>query len=284
MEAFLQDVRHGVRLLARTPGFTLITLIALAAGIGANATVVSVANALLLRPLPVQEPSRVVRLFSGRHSNTPFPDIFEYARATRTLEGLVPIRGGVSVSLRTGASAPEPFFAEFVGGDYFDLLGVRAALGRTFLPTEARTPGSSPVVVLTHRGWQRKFGGDTAAIGREAFINGHAFTIVGVMPPEFTGMMSPIVPDVFIPLMMDPVIYPGSTRLTTRTSSGQMFGRMKPGVSLAQVQAEMNTIHQTWQRDRAAAGAAGAAGTAPGTASGAPGTSAEASDLRPLAV
>jgi predicted permease len=276
METFLQDVRHGVRLLARAPGFTLITLIALAAGIGANATVVSVANALLLRPLPVEEPSRVVRLFSGRHSNTPFPDMFEYARATRTLEGLVPFRPA-SVSLRTGTSAPEPFFAEFVGGDYFDLLGVRAALGRTFLPTEARTPGSSPVMVLTHRGWQRKFGGDAAAIGREAFINGQAFTIVGVMPPEFTGMMSPITPDVFIPLMMDSVVYPGSTRLTTRSSSGQMFGRMKPGVTVEQVQAEMTTIHQSRQRERAAAGAA--AGEP-----GAPGTAAEASDLRPLTV
>src|ERR671915_426019 len=121
METFLQDVRHGARLLARAPGFTLVTLIALAAGIGANATVVSVANALLLRPLPVQEPSRVVRLFSGRHSNTPFPDMFEYGRATRTLEGLVPFRPA-SVSLRTGANAPEPLFAEFVGGDYFDML------------------------------------------------------------------------------------------------------------------------------------------------------------------
>jgi putative ABC transport system permease protein len=274
METVLQDVRHGIRLLVRAPGFTLITLIALAAGIGANATVVSVANALLLRPLPVEEPSRVVRLFAGRHSNIPFPDMFEYGRATRTLEGLVPFRGGASVSLRTGANAPEPFFAEFVGGDYFDMLGVRAALGRTFLPTEGRTPGSSPIAVLTHHGWRRKFGGDAGAIGREAFINGQAFTIVGVMPPEFTGMSSPIVPDVFIPLMMDPVIYPGSTRLTKRESSGQMFGRMKPGVTIAQVQAEMNTIHQSWQRDRAAAGAA----------PGAPGTSAEASDLRPLTV
>ena len=163
---------------------------------------------------------------------------------------------GAAVSLRTGANAPEPFFAEFVGGDYFDVLGVRAALGRTFLPTEARTPGSSPVVVLTHHGWQRKFGGDASAIGREAIINGHAFTIVGVMPPEFTGMMGPIVPDVFIPLMMDPVLYPGSTRLTSRSASAQMIGRMKPGVTVAQVQAEMTTIHQSRQRDRAAAEAA----------------------------
>jgi predicted permease len=300
METFLQDLRHGIRLLARAPGFTLVTLIALAAGIGANATVVSVANALLLRPLPVEDPSRVVRLFAGRHSNAPLPDIFEYARATRTLEGLVPYSAGAA-SLRrvdptenaansgnTG-SAPEPFFAEFVGGDYFDLLGVRAALGRTFLPTEARTPGSSPVVVLTHRGWQRKFGGDAGAIGRQAIINGHAFTIVGVMPPEFTGLMSVIVPDAFIPLMMDPVLYPGSTRLTSRSSSAQMIGRMKPGVTVAQVQAEMTTIHQAWHRDRSGAssatgatGATGAAGAAGAT--GAAGAAADASDLRPLTV
>jgi predicted permease len=287
METLLQDVRHGVRLLARAPGFTLVTLIALAAGIGANATVVSVANALLLRPLPVQEPSRVVRLFAGRHSAAPVPDIFEYARATRTLDGLVPFNDA-AVSLRTGASAPEPFFAEFVGGDYFDVLGVRAALGRTFLPTEARTPGSSPVVVLTHRGWQRKFGGEASAIGREAIINGHAFTIVGVMPPEFTGLMGPIVPDAFIPLMMDPILYPGSQRLTSRSGgSAQMIGRMKPGVTVAQVQAEMTTIHQSRQRDRAAAEAAAGAAAGAGGGAGAPASAGDAGDpgdLRPLTV
>jgi predicted permease len=278
METFLQDVRHGARLLARAPGFTLVTLIALAVGIGANATVVSVANALLLRPLPVAEPERVVRLFAGRHSAAPIPDIFEYARATRTLEGLVPFNGA-AVSLRTGANAPEPLFALFVGGDFFDLLGVRAALGRTFLPTEARAVGSSPVVVLTHRGWQRKFGGEASAIGREVIINGHAFTIVGVAPPEFTGLMGPIVPDVFIPMMMDPVLYPGTDRLTDRSASAQMIGRMKPGVTVEQVQAEMTTIHQSRQRDRAAAEAAAGA-----AAAGAVGTGTEASELRPLTV
>ncbi len=116
-------------------------------------------------------------------------------------------------------------------------------------------------MVLTHHGWQRKFGGEASAIGREAIINGHAFTIVGVMPPEFTGLMGPIVPDAFIPLMMDPVLYPGSQRLTNRSSgSAQMIGRMKPGVTVAQVQAEMTTIHQSRQRDRAAAEAASGAG------------------------
>jgi predicted permease len=136
-------------------------------------------------------------------------------------------------------------------------------------------------VVLTHRGWQRKFGGEASAIGREAIINGHAFTIVGVMPPEFTGMMSVIVPDVFIPYMMDPVLYPGSQRLTSRASSAQMIGRMKPGVTLEQVQAELTTIYQSRQRDRAAAAAAAGAS---GDASGAAGTAADADDLRPLVV
>ena len=244
METFLQDVRHGVRLLARAPGFTLDhpdrarrrhrrqrhrrqrrERAAAAAAAGR-------------RPFARRSPVRGTPLQHALPRHVRIRPRDADARRPRA------VHGAASVSLRTGASAPEPFFAEFVGGDYFDLLGVRAALGRTFLPTEARTPGSSPVVVLTHRGWQRKFGGDASAIGREAFINGQAFTIVGVMPPEFTGMMSPIVPDVFIPLMMDPVVYPGSTRLTTRSSSGQMFGRMKPGVTVAQVQAEMTTIHQ----------------------------------------
>ena len=286
METFLQDVRHGVRLLARAPGFTLVTLIALAAGIGANATVVSVANSMLLRPLPVENPSSVVRLFAGRYSAAPVTDIFEYARATRTLEGLVAFNGA-AVSLRKGSGDPEPFFASFVGGDYFDVLGVRAALGRTFLPTEGRAPGSAPVAVLTHHGWQRKFGGEANVIGREAIINGHAFTIVGVTPREFTGLFGPIVPDVFIPVMMDPVLYPGTNRLTDRSLSAQMIGRMKPGVTVDQVQAEMTTIYQSRQRDRASAeAAAAAAGGGAGAAAGASGSAsaAEAGELRPLTV
>jgi hypothetical protein len=138
MDTLWQDLRYGVRLLARSPGFTLVTVLTLAIGIGANTTIVSVANALLVRPLPVREPDTLVRAFSGRYSGTSLIDLLDYARASKTLQGIAPFREA-TLSLRTG-SALEPLFGELVGGDDFDLVGVPAARGRTFLPYEGRAP------------------------------------------------------------------------------------------------------------------------------------------------
>src|SRR5690242_4519812 len=119
MDTLLQDVRYGLRLLARAPGFTIVTLLALAVGIGANTTIVSVANSLLMRPLPVRDPERLVRVFSNRHSNMSLPDIQDYARAARTLDGVAAF-GNMTLSLRLGQGAPEPAFGQPVNAEYFD--------------------------------------------------------------------------------------------------------------------------------------------------------------------
>jgi predicted permease len=249
MDALLQDVRYGVRLLARSPGFTLVTLIALAIGIGANTTIVSVANALLLRPLPVRDPATLVRVFSGRYSGTSLLTLLDYARASRTLEGIAPFRE-VALSLRIGNDAPQALFGEFVGGNYFDLAGVRAARGRTFLPAEGRTPGSAPVIVLSHRGWQRRFGGDPGVIGRQVFLNGHPFTIVGIMPETFRGLFGVVVGDLWVPLTMQPILYPRSEAFTARGGFyAQAIGRVRPGFTIGQVNAELDAIHRRWERE-----------------------------------
>lgn len=253
MDTLWQDLRYGLRLLARSPGFTLVTLLTLAIGIGANTTIVSVANALLLRPLPVREPATLVRVFSGRYSGTSLVDLLDYAQASRTLEGIAPIRES-TLSLRTGNGLPDAVFGEFIGADYFDLAGVRAARGRTFRADEGRVPGSGPVAVLSHRGWQRRFAGDPDAVGRQVFLNGHPFTIVGIMPETFTGLSGVIVCDLWVPMSMQPVLYPGSEAFTARGGLyAQAIARLRPGVTIGQAQAELDAIHARWKRDPATA-------------------------------
>jgi putative ABC transport system permease protein len=251
MDAFWQDVRYGMRLLARSPGFTLVTLLVLGLGIGATTTFVSVGDALLLRPLAVREPPTLLRAFSGRYSGTSLIDLIEYGRASRTLQGIAPF-AATSMSLRVGQGAPESVFGELVGADYFDLVGVSAARGRTFLPTEGRAIGTSPVIVLSHRGWQRRFGGDPNVIGREVLLNGQPFTIVGIMPEAFTGLYGVLAGDFWVPVAMHPVLFPRSEAFSARGGLYcQAIARMRPGVTIGQVQAELDVIHQRWQRDPA---------------------------------
>jgi predicted permease len=236
--ALLQDLQFTQRLLRRQPGFALVTLVVLGIGTGVMTTVVSVANAVLLRPPPVREPSTLVRVFSGRFSGTPLLDLLGYGAASTTLDGLAAFRDG-RVSARRGNSPPGALVANFVTGNYFDVLGVAAEHGRTFLPTEGRTPGTSPVAVLSHRSWQRLFGGDPGAVGGALFVNGHAFTIVGVMPASFIGVWGPVAADLWLPVTMHPVVSPGAeTFVDPDAFYAQAVARLRPGVTLDRAQAE----------------------------------------------
>ena len=247
MDTLLQDVRYGIRLLARAPGFTIVTVLALAVGIGANSTIVSIGNALVIRPLPVREPERLVRVFSNRHSNMSMPDILDYQRGARTLDGVAAF-GNMTLSLRIGQGAPEPLFGQPVNAEYFDLLGVPAALGRTLLASEGAGSGM-PVVVLSDRCWQRRFGADRGAIGRQILLNGQPFTIVGVMPPTFTGLMHPLAPEVWLPLATEAILHPGSDLLTARARGDfQMIGRLRAGATVRQAQEDLDVINRELQR------------------------------------
>ena len=215
-----------------------MTLLVLGIGTGVMTTVVSVANGVLLRPPAVREPSTLVRVFSGRFSGTPLLDLLAYAEASTTLDGLAAFRDG-RVSVRLGNDAPSPLLANFVTGNYFDVLGVAAQRGRTFLPHEGRTPGSSPVAVLSYRAWQRVFGGDPDAVGRALVVNGHAFTVVGVMPKSFIGVWGPVAADLWLPVTMHPVLSPGAQTFVDREAFyAQAVARLRPGVSLERAQAE----------------------------------------------
>src|SRR4029078_7646693 len=148
------------------------------------------------------------------------------------------------ISMSVGGSS-ERIFSEVVSGNYFSVLGVKPVLGRGFLPEEDRTPGERPVMIISHKLWRVRFGGDPAIVGRSVDLNGHAFTIVGVAPEKYPGLTRGFVVDSWIPAMMMEQALPGSDNLVSRGSRGfQVMGRLKPGVTLNQAKANFGVIAQ----------------------------------------
>jgi predicted permease len=255
-----QDIRYGIRQLRRTPGFAAAAIAALALSIGASATVFSVAYFLVLRPLTARDASGLARVYTGRGSVTSYPAFTAYRDGNHTFASLAAFQVQ-PVTVRAGAE-PESTWAELVSADYFATLGIEAALGRTFGPAEASTPGSAPVAVLSHRYWTSRFGGDPSVIGRPVAIDRIPFTVVGVMPRSFEGALQPVVASMWLPVTMDPLLRPGTARLTdTQFGSFHMLGRLKPGVSLEQARADLSVIAAALPAT--ASGPAGAAGPPP---------------------
>ncbi|HXG68899.1 MAG TPA: ABC transporter permease [Blastocatellia bacterium] len=254
METLWQDLRYGLRMLRTSPGFTLIAVFSLALGIGANTSIFSIVNAVLLRPLPVAEPEQLVFVFNGSrsspYSTSSYPDYVDYRDRNEVFSDLFAY-GGISVSLSRD-DLPEQVSGLIVTGNYFDALGVRAALGRTFLPEENQTPGAHPVVVIGHGLWQRRFGGAPDVIGQQLTLNGHSFTIVGVAPAGFNGVEVFEAYDLYVPMMMQALVRPPrggfsgemNPDLLARRGAGwlSIVGRLKPGVTIEQAQAAMTTI------------------------------------------
>ncbi|MCA1591405.1 MAG: ABC transporter permease [Acidobacteria bacterium] len=254
MRNLWQDLRYAVRMLLKNPGFTAVAVISLALGIGANTSIFSFVNAILLRPLPVAEPERLAFVYSGSRSDpynvSSYPDYVDYRDKNEVLSDLVAY-SGINVSLNTD-DQPEQISGLIVTGNYFDALGVRAALGRTFLPDEDRTPGARPVAVIGHALWQGRFMGDPSIVGKQMLLNGQSFTIVGVAPKNFDGTDVGRANDIYVPMMMQAVVRPprggysgemNPDLLAVRGSSWlEIIGRLKPGVTIAQAQAAMTTL------------------------------------------
>ena len=249
MTTFLQDLRYGVRVLAKTPGFVAVAVLTLALGIGANSTIFSWINSTLLNPLPgVRRSIELVSLTRGVRvdPNPPFSyaDYKDLRERNQSFSGLLGYHIGDSLAL-TGTSKPERLLGFLVSANYFDVLGVRPLLGRGFLPAEELKPAGAPVVVISYGLWQTHFGRAASAIGRTIGINQHPFTIIGVMPADFQGSMTGLSPDLYIPLVMDPVVSGGWGRLSMRQTSWlNVYGRLKPGVARRQAQEEMNVLMQ----------------------------------------
>ncbi len=253
METLWQDLRYGVRMLTKRPGLTLIAVLSLALGIGANTSMFSIVNALFLRQLPVPEPEQLMFVFNGTR-NSPwaaasYPNYVDYRDRNEGFSELAAY-GRITVSL-TSDDRPDLINGAIVTGNYFDVLGARAALGRTISPEDDKTPNAHHVAVISHRLWQSRFGGRTNVIGQEVALNGHRFTIIGVMPAGFEGAEILEKCDIYAPMMMQALVRPPSAGfsdgmnpdlLLQRRAWLRMIGRLKPGVSMEQAQAGVAVI------------------------------------------
>jgi predicted permease len=251
MGTLLRDTVYASRLLLKHPGFTLVAVLALALGIGANTTIFSIVNALLLRSVPgVVEPERLVIV--GRTNNGQgfdsfsYPNYKDYRDQNTSLSALV-TQNRTSLHLSTGAE-PERVSSAIVSVNYFEVLGVKASLGRTLTSDDDRAPGEAPVAVISNGLWKRRFGSDPAIVGREVSLNAHPFTIAGVTDRGFSGTSIGDPVDIWVPITMyrqaDPMF--ADTKedfLKARDIVWlNVFGRLKPGVTIEQAQAEMSQI------------------------------------------
>jgi predicted permease len=232
METVFQDLRYALRNLAKAPTFTIIALITLALGIGANTAIFSVVNAVLLRALPYAQPDRLVVVGQNGFTSAPPANFFDWKRDNHVFENIG--AGEAWTPNLTGIDKPEQVIGLRVTSDIFPVLGVKPILGRTFVPQEERT-GNDREVVLSYGFWQRRFSGRRNAIGQTVSLNGASYTIVGVMPKGFRFAPFWVTKaEIWAPLRLDP-----SDRLR---NSLRLFARLKPGVSLQQARADMATI------------------------------------------
>jgi putative ABC transport system permease protein len=240
MRTFWQDLRHGARMLLKKPGFTLIAVITLGLGIGANTAIFSVVNAVLLQPLPYGEPDRLVWMWGnirngGNRASVSPPDFLDYRAQNRVFEQF-----GASFTIAspvnlTGGGEPERLNARVATANYFDALGVRPLHGRVFKKEEEQF-GQHRVAVLSHGLWVRRFGEDPAIVGRTITVSDENCTVIGVMPPDFR---PPLAADLWLPMPLD---HPGMK--ARQAHFLRPIGKLKAGVTLAQAQAEMDAIAQ----------------------------------------
>ncbi len=260
LETLFQDLRYGVRMLQKNPGFTVIAVLTLALGIGMNTALFSILNAVVLRPMPLKNPESVVRVYrkvlgesrrdvSGSNSLFTYQEYTDHRDNTQSFSGLTAYYSGGKYPMTLGGAEPEEVTKVFVAGNYFSVLEAEMALGRSFAPDEGHSPGSSPVVVLSHSFWQRRFGSDPRLVGKTLTLNRQPFTVIGITAPDFYGT-GEMVPDLWMPLTMHDQVIPGENLLANQYLSRlEVIGRLKPGVSLAQAQAEVTL--SAGQRDLA---------------------------------
>ena len=235
---FFQDLRYAFRMQLKNPAFTIVAVIALALGIGANTAIFSVVNSVLLRPLPYKDPERLVMVWEdaskfGYPRDTPAAaNYVDWRNQNTVFEGMAAI-ADESFNL-TGTGDPERLEGRLVSANLFPLLGVDPQLGRTFTATEDQ-PGSNHVVLLSHALWQRRFGGDNSIVGKSINLNGETYTVIGVMPARFE---FPSIDD----QVWAPIAFTAEDSVNRNRHYLQVLARLKPGTTLEQAQTEMRTI------------------------------------------
>ncbi|MBO0725245.1 MAG: ABC transporter permease, partial [Blastocatellia bacterium] len=240
LEDLLQDLRYGMRMLLKNPGFTMIATITLALGIGANTTIFSFINGLALRPIAgVKEPGRLVAVYtsdrsSGQlYSESSYPDYVDFRDQADAFSGLAAY-SETTLTL-TGADEAERLNGAHVTGNYFETLGVEARAGRT-LRADDSTPGATPVAVISHGLWRRRFGSEASAIGRTITLDRRVYTVVGIAPESFRGLRLGAPPEFWLPMTTENVSAHRGDRILN------IVGRLKAGVSLKRAQSQITTI------------------------------------------
>ncbi len=265
MEILRQDSRFALRSFGKNPGFSAIAILTLALGIGANTAIFSVINAVLLRTLPVRDPQQLVVLSdpedagmsigesSGERGLYTYHEFEGLAGQNQIFSGMFAANSQVSpvpVSLGGSDQNAGPANISMVSGTFFPVLEVQPFIGRTFSDEVDQGRGAHPVAVISYAFWQRRMQQDPSVIGRTLRIRQTAFDVIGVLPPEFTGVMVGQAPDIYLPLTMEESVYPGKDFLTWKPGSVtkimflQIVGRLKPGISLEQAQASINVSFQ----------------------------------------
>lgn len=258
MNGIAQDLRYSLRQLRKSPGFTTVAVLTLALGIGANTAIFTVVNALLLKMLPVKDPARLVIVGdptdpNSRSNGTPRVEIFSYPlykelRDHNSVFGSLAAAATdhrVEVGSGDANANDEKVIGRMVSGNYFPTLGLSASTGRLFSDSDDTAEGANPVVVLGYAYWQRRFAGSSSILGASIRLNGFPFTVIGIAPPGFEGDVVGEQMALFVPLSMQPQIVRGRTwRHDSNSSWLSLIGRLKPGTSAKQAEANLNLIFQ----------------------------------------
>ncbi|HTW47954.1 MAG TPA: ABC transporter permease, partial [Acidobacteriaceae bacterium] len=259
-----QDIRYGVRQMRRSPGFTIVAILTLALGIGANTAIFTLVQGILMRSLPVTDPSRLYRIgdrsdccyFGSFESDDGDFDLFSwdlfrrFREAAPEFEQLAAVEaGGNGFSVRWGSAPATAMRSEYVSGNYFATLGVGAYAGRPLEPSDD-TRAATPVLVLSYRAWQTEFGGKPGVVGSTLYLEQHAFTVAGIAPPGFYGdRIAPFPPDMWLPLASEPLMEgTNSSLLEPDTAWLYAIGRLRPNVNLASLQTRLSGVLRQWMR------------------------------------
>jgi predicted permease len=253
----LQDLKIALRVLAKSPGFTAVTVATLGLAIGVNSVIFGLVDAVLFRPLPMREPQSLVRLGmifdQGMRGGLSYPELRDFREQVDAFSGVAGFTSGSNIYLGVGEEPPEPLEATLVSGNYFSLLGVHPERGRLLDEKDDAAPGASPVLVLSYATWQKRFGGNSGIIGAAVRVNTQLFTVVGVAPRGFLGADLEQVPDVWIPMTMLLQVSPNLEQFKPFERRGfawvDAVARLRPGVGAREAEAQLRTVHARLARE-----------------------------------